>query len=163
MVGSCNWSMGGSDTYEWLLSIVQSHCPWIICRNMNVFQDLCGGGGGLRWVLGGNGSFLSHVHAQVPLDEWGGYPGINKDEEIPCRRMRSGSYIKAMGDDEQWGVRYQPEDLAPKGHSPWCPHKICPTEAPHRPPKVGQGQTYSGFVFYLAVLTQQISQVTKSI
>ncbi|XP_066568508.1 disks large-associated protein 2-like [Amia ocellicauda] len=39
-------------------------------------------------------------YLQVPQDEWGGYPGINKDEEIPCRRMRSGSYIKAMGDDE---------------------------------------------------------------
>ncbi|XP_061099972.1 disks large-associated protein 2 [Conger conger] len=39
-------------------------------------------------------------YLQVPQDEWGGYPGINKDEEIPCRRMRSGSYIKAMGDDD---------------------------------------------------------------
>ncbi|KAJ8396894.1 hypothetical protein AAFF_G00012170 [Aldrovandia affinis] len=39
-------------------------------------------------------------YLQVPQDEWGGYPGINKDDEIPCRRMRSGSYIKAMGDDE---------------------------------------------------------------
>ncbi|XP_036397909.1 disks large-associated protein 2 [Megalops cyprinoides] len=37
---------------------------------------------------------------QVPQDEWGGYPGIGRDEEIPCRRMRSGSYIKAMGDDD---------------------------------------------------------------
>ncbi|XP_012879672.1 PREDICTED: disks large-associated protein 2 [Dipodomys ordii] len=37
----------------------------------------------------------------VPQDEWGGYPaGRGKDEEIPCRRMRSGSYIKAMGDEE---------------------------------------------------------------
>ncbi|KAG2468003.1 DLGP2 protein, partial [Polypterus senegalus] len=39
-------------------------------------------------------------YLQVPQDEWGGYPGINKDDEIPCRRMRSGSYIKAMGDDD---------------------------------------------------------------
>lgn len=37
---------------------------------------------------------------QVPQDEWGGYPGIEKDEEIPCRRMRSSSYVKAMGDDD---------------------------------------------------------------
>ncbi|ETE67843.1 Disks large-associated protein 2, partial [Ophiophagus hannah] len=36
----------------------------------------------------------------VPQDEWGGYPAGGKDEEIPCRRMRSGSYIKAMGDEE---------------------------------------------------------------
>uniref|UniRef100_A0A668URU4 Uncharacterized protein n=1 Tax=Oreochromis aureus TaxID=47969 RepID=A0A668URU4_OREAU len=38
---------------------------------------------------------------QVPQDEWSGYPG-EKDDEIPCRRMRSSSYVKAMGevDDE---------------------------------------------------------------
>uniref|UniRef100_H3CZI2 DLG associated protein 2 n=1 Tax=Tetraodon nigroviridis TaxID=99883 RepID=H3CZI2_TETNG len=34
---------------------------------------------------------------QVPQDDWGGYPG-EKDEEIPCRRMRSSSYVKAMGE-----------------------------------------------------------------
>uniref|UniRef100_A0A671QQT6 Disks large-associated protein 2-like n=1 Tax=Sinocyclocheilus anshuiensis TaxID=1608454 RepID=A0A671QQT6_9TELE len=37
---------------------------------------------------------------RVPQDEWEGYPGIEKDEEIPCRRMRSSSYVKAMGDDD---------------------------------------------------------------
>lgn len=37
---------------------------------------------------------------QVPPDEWAGYPPGGKEDEIPCRRMRSGSYIKAMGDDE---------------------------------------------------------------
>lgn len=40
------------------------------------------------------------VLPQVPQDEWAGYPTGAKDEEIPCRRMRSGSYIKAMGDEE---------------------------------------------------------------
>ncbi|XP_008050622.1 disks large-associated protein 2 isoform X1 [Carlito syrichta] len=39
-------------------------------------------------------------YLQVPQDEWGGYPPGGKAEEIPCRRMRSGSYIKAMGDEE---------------------------------------------------------------
>ncbi|XP_055088132.1 disks large-associated protein 2-like [Periophthalmus magnuspinnatus] len=40
-------------------------------------------------------------YLQVPQDEWSAYPG-DKDEEIPCRRMRSSSYVKAMGeiDDE---------------------------------------------------------------
>ncbi|XP_020826326.1 disks large-associated protein 1 isoform X5 [Phascolarctos cinereus] len=38
---------------------------------------------------------------QVPQDEWTGYtPRGGKDDEIPCRRMRSGSYIKAMGDED---------------------------------------------------------------
>lgn len=43
--------------------------------------------------------FLTHV-TQVPQDDWGGYPGDGKDDEIPCRRMRSSSYVKAMGDEE---------------------------------------------------------------
>lgn len=41
---------------------------------------------------------------QVPSEDWGGgYGGGGADDsggEIPCRRMRSGSYIKAMGDDD---------------------------------------------------------------
>ncbi|XP_016337988.1 disks large-associated protein 2-like [Sinocyclocheilus anshuiensis] len=45
-------------------------------------------------------SFRSSHYLQVPQDEWEGYPGIEKDEEIPCRRMRSSSYVKAMGDDD---------------------------------------------------------------
>ncbi|XP_064006385.1 disks large-associated protein 1 isoform X1 [Pogoniulus pusillus] len=39
-------------------------------------------------------------YLQVPQDEWSGYSPRGKEEEIPCRRMRSGSYIKAMGDDD---------------------------------------------------------------
>ncbi|XP_015204331.2 disks large-associated protein 3 isoform X1 [Lepisosteus oculatus] len=45
----------------------------------------------------------SYHYLQVPSDDWaGGYPGGGPDSggEIPCRRMRSGSYIKAMGDDD---------------------------------------------------------------
>lgn len=40
------------------------------------------------------------IAPQVPQDDWGGYPGDGKDDEIPCRRMRSSSYVKAMGDEE---------------------------------------------------------------
>ncbi|XP_078543602.1 disks large-associated protein 1 isoform X1 [Lissotriton helveticus] len=39
-------------------------------------------------------------YLQVPQDEWSGYTPGAKEDEIPCRRMRSGSYIKAMGDDD---------------------------------------------------------------
>ncbi|KAK9533481.1 hypothetical protein VZT92_008596 [Zoarces viviparus] len=39
-------------------------------------------------------------YLQVPQDDWGGYPGGGKEDEIPCRRMRSSSYVKAMGDEE---------------------------------------------------------------
>nr|XP_051708072.1 disks large-associated protein 1 isoform X18 [Oryctolagus cuniculus] len=38
--------------------------------------------------------------SRVPQDEWAGYTPRGKDDEIPCRRMRSGSYIKAMGDED---------------------------------------------------------------
>jgi len=40
---------------------------------------------------------------QVPLGDWAGSlcPGAKAGgAEIPCRRMRSGSYVKAMGDTE---------------------------------------------------------------
>ncbi|XP_064327308.1 disks large-associated protein 3 isoform X1 [Phalacrocorax carbo] len=42
----------------------------------------------------------AYQYLQVPQDEWRGYPAVGKDGEIPCRRMRSGSYIKAMGDED---------------------------------------------------------------
>uniref|UniRef100_A0A3P9HW15 Discs, large (Drosophila) homolog-associated protein 2b n=1 Tax=Oryzias latipes TaxID=8090 RepID=A0A3P9HW15_ORYLA len=49
-------------------------------------------------------------YLQVPQDDWGGYPG-EKDEEIPCRRMRSSSYVKAMGEvDDESGE----SDTSPK-------------------------------------------------
>lgn len=42
--------------------------------------------------------------SQVPSEDWGGGYGsggaADSGGEIPCRRMRSGSYIKAMGDDD---------------------------------------------------------------
>uniref|UniRef100_A0A673K9M0 Disks large-associated protein 1-like n=1 Tax=Sinocyclocheilus rhinocerous TaxID=307959 RepID=A0A673K9M0_9TELE len=41
----------------------------------------------------------SPLTPQVPQDEWGGFP-LGKDEDIPCRRMRSGSYVKAMAEDD---------------------------------------------------------------
>ncbi|XP_026093513.1 disks large-associated protein 1 isoform X3 [Carassius auratus] len=37
---------------------------------------------------------------QVPQDEWGGFSLVGQDDEIPCRRMRSGSYIKAMAEED---------------------------------------------------------------
>ncbi|XP_077952068.1 disks large-associated protein 1 isoform X2 [Gasterosteus aculeatus] len=37
---------------------------------------------------------------QVPQDDWGSFSPLGKDDEIPCRRMRSGSYIKAMAEED---------------------------------------------------------------
>ncbi|XP_076864810.1 disks large-associated protein 3 [Brachyhypopomus gauderio] len=39
-------------------------------------------------------------YLKVPSDDWGGGAVSDSGGEIPCRRMRSGSYIKAMGDDD---------------------------------------------------------------
>ncbi|XP_043915198.1 disks large-associated protein 3 [Protopterus annectens] len=55
----------------------------------------------------------TYHYLQVPQDDWSGYPGI-KDGEIPCRRMRSGSYIKAMGDDDSGDSDTSPK-MSPKG------------------------------------------------
>ncbi|NXM04233.1 DLGP4 protein, partial [Tyrannus savana] len=43
---------------------------------------------------------LAYHYLQVPQGEWNNTLSRDKDSEIPCRRMRSGSYIKAMGDDD---------------------------------------------------------------
>ncbi|NXW23187.1 DLGP4 protein, partial [Circaetus pectoralis] len=43
---------------------------------------------------------LAYHYLQVPQGEWNNTLTRDKDSEIPCRRMRSGSYIKAMGDDD---------------------------------------------------------------
>ncbi|XP_054618718.1 disks large-associated protein 2 isoform X4 [Dunckerocampus dactyliophorus] len=58
-------------------------------------------------------------YLQVPQDEWGGYPG-EKDEEIPCRRMRSSSYVKAMGevDDDSGDSESSPKTSPQKGIRP---------------------------------------------
>lgn len=58
-------------------------------------------------------------HPQVPQDEWSGYPG-DKDEEIPCRRMRSSSYVKAMGevDDESGDSDTSPKTSPQKAIRP---------------------------------------------
>lgn len=44
---------------------------------------------------------LSHPPGpQVPQDEWSGFSPLGKEDDIPCRRMRSGSYVKAMAEED---------------------------------------------------------------
>ncbi|XP_074543888.1 disks large-associated protein 1-like isoform X3 [Halichoeres trimaculatus] len=45
-------------------------------------------------------STSSSHHPEVPQDEWGGFAPLGKEDDIPCRRMRSGSYVKAMAEDD---------------------------------------------------------------
>jgi discs large-associated protein 1 len=52
---------------------------------------------------------------QVPQDEWSGFsPLEGKEDDIPCRRMRSGSYVKAMAEDEDSGDSEESPKLCPK-------------------------------------------------
>ncbi|XP_063310939.1 disks large-associated protein 3 isoform X1 [Pelobates fuscus] len=60
------------------------------------------------------GKERGYHYLQVPSDEWGAYPAPGKEGEIPCRRMRSGSYIKAMGDDDS-GDSDTSTKMSPKG------------------------------------------------
>ena len=46
---------------------------------------------------------LSPPPLQVPQDEWSGFTPLGKEDDIPCRRMRSGSYVKAMAEEEDSG------------------------------------------------------------
>ncbi|XP_040193228.1 disks large-associated protein 3 isoform X2 [Rana temporaria] len=61
------------------------------------------------------GKERGYHYLQVPPDEWGGYPAPGKEGEIPCRRMRSGSYIKAMGDDDSGDSDTSTKMSPPKG------------------------------------------------
>ncbi|TSK58177.1 Disks large-associated protein 2 [Bagarius yarrelli] len=63
-------------------------------------------------------SLRASHYLQVPHDEWSAYPGTEKDEEIPCRRMRSSSYVKAMGDDESGDSDTSPKTSPPKSVRP---------------------------------------------
>ncbi|MEQ2210263.1 hypothetical protein XENOCAPTIV_010703 [Xenoophorus captivus] len=55
---------------------------------------------------------------QVPQDEWASYPGGGKDDEIPCRRMRSSSYVKAMGAEESGESDSSPKTSPQKSARP---------------------------------------------
>uniref|UniRef100_A0A4W5LQ19 DLG associated protein 1 n=1 Tax=Hucho hucho TaxID=62062 RepID=A0A4W5LQ19_9TELE len=57
------------------------------------------------------------LHVRVPQDEWSrGFLPLGKDEEIPCRRMRSGSYIKAMAEEDSGDSDCSPKP-SPKGQA----------------------------------------------
>lgn len=64
---------------------ISKECTWNICITVRVSQQ-----------------YVCVFIIQVPLGDWAGTLGRGraKGTEIPCRRMRSGSYVKAMGDLE---------------------------------------------------------------
>uniref|UniRef100_A0A3Q3B978 Discs, large (Drosophila) homolog-associated protein 1a n=1 Tax=Kryptolebias marmoratus TaxID=37003 RepID=A0A3Q3B978_KRYMA len=54
--------------------------------------------------------FSPHAN-QVPQDEWSGFSPLGKEDDIPCRRMRSGSYVKAMAEDDSGDSDGSPKPL----------------------------------------------------
>ncbi|XP_047657823.1 disks large-associated protein 2 isoform X2 [Tachysurus fulvidraco] len=84
-------------------------------------------------------SLRASHYLQVPQDEWSGYPGIEKDEEIPCRRMRSSSYVKAMGDDESGDSDTSPKMSPQKAVRP---DALVLKSSIHRPHIDSQSQGY---------------------
>ncbi|XP_058235417.1 disks large-associated protein 2 isoform X2 [Hemibagrus wyckioides] len=84
-------------------------------------------------------SLRASHYLQVPQDEWSGYPGIEKDEEIPCRRMRSSSYVKAMGDDESGDSDTSPKTSPQKSVRP---DALVLKSSIHRPHIDSQSQGY---------------------
>ncbi|XP_060722320.1 discs, large (Drosophila) homolog-associated protein 2b isoform X1 [Tachysurus vachellii] len=84
-------------------------------------------------------SLRASHYLQVPQDEWSGYPGIEKEEEIPCRRMRSSSYVKAMGDDESGDSDTSPKMSPQKSVRP---DALVLKSSIHRPHIDSQSQGY---------------------
>uniref|UniRef100_A0A8C7E6U8 DLG associated protein 3 n=1 Tax=Naja naja TaxID=35670 RepID=A0A8C7E6U8_NAJNA len=90
----------------------------------------------------------SYHYLQVPQDDWGGYPTSGKDGEIPCRRMRSGSYIKAMGDDDS-GDSDTSTKVSPK--------EVARREAYRRSSSVDQARTNLNSLLFTLPLSSQIN------
>ncbi|MBN3322605.1 DLGP4 protein, partial [Atractosteus spatula] len=65
------------------------------------------------------------VRGQIPLGEWNSTLSRDRgggSSEIPCRRMRSGSYIKAMGDEDSEDSEDSPKP-SPKNVEPQLDRK----------------------------------------
>uniref|UniRef100_A0A8C1GKC7 Discs, large (Drosophila) homolog-associated protein 3 n=1 Tax=Cyprinus carpio TaxID=7962 RepID=A0A8C1GKC7_CYPCA len=74
-----------------------------VSQAREVYPSSRGGGGGYEKALVPLDPKMkerSLHYLQVPSDDWCGGGPSDSGGEIPCRRMRSGSYIKAMGDDD---------------------------------------------------------------
>lgn len=70
-------------------------CRAMLYLRLSLCECILKSGGGLTRALPYLTSSL-----QVPQDDWSGFSPLGKDDEIPCRRMRSGSYIKAMAEED---------------------------------------------------------------
>ncbi|XP_053738643.1 disks large-associated protein 1 isoform X1 [Synchiropus splendidus] len=90
----------------WSSTLTVSRAREVNTTNSSQNQlQACAGSGNLnldRALVKAKGSQQeSSCHfLQVPQDEWSGFSPLGKEDDIPCRRMRSGSYVKAMAEDD---------------------------------------------------------------
>nr|XP_057924116.1 disks large-associated protein 1 isoform X2 [Doryrhamphus excisus] len=81
-----------------------SSCVPVSASSNNIGGGIVGGSGPLLPLglvdgpLVKKGAWSSSL--TVPQDEWSGFSPLGKEDDIPCRRMRSGSYVKAMTEDD---------------------------------------------------------------
>ncbi|XP_058499017.1 disks large-associated protein 4 isoform X2 [Solea solea] len=85
---------------------------------------------------------LTQQFLQVPLGEWTGTLGRGRPRgtEIPCRRMRSGSYVKAMGDledseDSEGSPKPSPKSAARRQSYLKATHSSLSEQQPPPPPR----------------------------
>ncbi|KAF7653275.1 hypothetical protein LDENG_00085310 [Lucifuga dentata] len=86
---------------------------------------------------------LAQQFLQVPLGDWAGTLGRGraKGTEIPCRRMRSGSYVKAMGDledseDSEGSPKPSPKTAARRqSYLKATQHSLSEQQPPPPPPR----------------------------
>ncbi|KAM6977223.1 disks large-associated protein 4-like [Aplochiton taeniatus] len=85
---------------------------------------------------------LACQYLQVPLGDWSGTLGRGRPggTEIPCRRMRSGSYVKAMGDledsdDSEGSPKPSPKTAARRQSYLKATHLSLSEQQPPPPPR----------------------------
>lgn len=101
-LGQTNIRLPGMSWQGWVGK--GSHCPFPPFSSWGYYNWPCHPSpesAGSLWSQRYHPSLLTlPLLLQVPQGEWNNTLSRDKDSEIPCRRMRSGSYIKAMGDDD---------------------------------------------------------------
>uniref|UniRef100_A0A3Q2YWA8 Discs, large (Drosophila) homolog-associated protein 1a n=1 Tax=Hippocampus comes TaxID=109280 RepID=A0A3Q2YWA8_HIPCM len=84
---------GGGGSGAWSSSLTVSRAREVYTNHSSHNQALVKSKGGRQRER------TCHL-LQVPQDEWSAFSPLGKEDDIPCRRMRSGSYVKAMAEED---------------------------------------------------------------
>ncbi|XP_072305264.1 disks large-associated protein 4 isoform X2 [Eucyclogobius newberryi] len=114
---------------------------------------------------------MTNQFLQVPSGEWAGTlgHGRGKGNEIPCRRMRSGSYVKAMGDlgdseDSEGSPKPSPKSAARRQSYLKATQRSLSEQQPPPPPRKPRGyalmrEDYNWSPLQSACSMQQLSSL----